>query len=111
MSIIENAKQHFQQKETKHIEVPEWGDDNESLIIYAEPLTLNDKQRVYKKAKEGELLSLAWVLIWFAKDKDGENLFTIEHKRALLNAVDPNVLADIANQILEAPTVEELKKK
>jgi len=111
MSILDNAKQHFQQKETKHIEVPEWGDENGPLIIYAEPLTLNDKQRIYKKAKEGELISLAYVLIWFAKDKDGEKLFTIEDKRALLNSVDPNVLADIANTILDAPSVEELKKK
>ncbi|MDY6790536.1 MAG: hypothetical protein SWH54_04625 [Thermodesulfobacteriota bacterium] len=111
MDIIENAKQHFQQKETKHIEVPEWGDENGPLIIYAEPLTLNDKQRVYKKAKEGELLSLAWVLIWFARDKNGENLFTIEHKHALIHAVDPAVLSKIANEIMEAPTVEELEKK
>lgn len=111
MDVIENAKQHFQQKETKHIEVPEWGDENGPLVICAEPLTLNDKQRVYRKAKEGELLSLAYVLIWFAKDKDGENLFTIEHKHALLNAVDPDVLSGIANQIFGAPSVKELKKK
>lgn len=111
MDIIENAKQHFQQKEIKHIEVPEWGDENGPLIIYAEPLNLNDKQRVYQKAKDGELLSLAWVLIWFAMDKDGENLFTIEHKHALLNKVDADVLSGIANQILGAPTVGALKKK
>lgn len=111
MSILDNAKQHFQEKETKHIEVPEWGDENGPLIIYAEPLTLQDKQRIYKKAKEGELVSLAYVLIWFAKDKDGEKIFTIEDKRALTTAVDPNVLADIANVILEAPDVEDIKKK
>ena len=111
MDIIENAKQHFQQKETKHIEVPEWGDENGPLIIYAEPLTLNDKQRVYAKAKDGDLIALAFVLIWFAKDKDGEKLFTIEHKHALLNKVDPNVLARIANIILEAETIDQLKKK
>lgn len=111
MDTLENAKLHFQQKETKHIEVPEWGDDNGPLIIYAEPLTLNDKQKIYKKAKEGELVALAYVLIWFAKNKDGEKLFTIEHKRVLLNSVDPNIVADIANQILEAKSIEELKKK
>ena len=111
MDVIENAKQHFREKKTKHIEVPEWGDENGPLIIYAEPLTLNDKSRVYEKTKDDELLALAYVLIWFARDKDGKNLFTVEHKHALLNAVDPNVLSGIANRIMEAPTVEELKKK
>ena len=110
MGVLDNAKQHFQEKETKHIEVPEWGDENGPLIIYAESLTLQDKQRIYKKAKEGELISLAYVLIWFAKDKDGEKLFTIEDKRALTTSVDPNVLANIANKILEAPEIEDLKK-
>lgn len=111
MSILDNAKQHFSEKEVKHIEVPEWGDENGPLIIYAEPLTLQDKQKIYKKAKEGELISLAYVLIWFAKDKDGEKLFTIEDKRTLLNAVDPNVLARAANIVLEAPSVDDIKKK
>ncbi len=111
MGTLDQAKQHFQQKETKHIEIPEWGDDNGPLIIYAEPLTLQDKQRIYKKAKEGELVSLAYVLIWFAKDKDGEKLFTIEDKRTLLKAVDPNVLARAANIILEAPSADDIKKK
>jgi len=43
MSVIDNAKKHFDSLETRIIEVPEWGDDEDSpLKIYCKPITLSE---------------------------------------------------------------------
>ena len=37
MRAIDKAKAHFNSLETKRIEVPEWGDENEPLVIFVKP--------------------------------------------------------------------------
>ena len=52
MSIIDRAKAHFETLKTITIEVPEWKDeaDNPS-VFYSEPLTLEEKNIIFKKSK------------------------------------------------------------
>lgn len=106
MDAIDLVREHFASLGTRKIEVPEW-----KLTIYAAPVTLAEKNRLYKKSKESDMELLVDLLIMKATDANGQKLFTLEHKPTLLNKADSNVLGRVANAILadEAPKADELK--
>jgi hypothetical protein len=106
MDAIDLVREHFASLGTKTIEVPEW-----KLTIYATPVTLSEKNKLYRKSRDNDMELLVDVLILKATDAEGKKLFDIDHKPTLLNKADSNVIARIANSIIstEAPTVEELK--
>ena len=80
MSAIDNAKKHFAEQDVKVIEVPEWGDENQSLKIYSKPLTLAETSKLYKMSKEDDLTMMAYVLIYKALDENGDKLFDLSDK-------------------------------
>jgi hypothetical protein len=106
MDAIDLVRDHFASLGTRKIEVPEW-----KLTIYATPVTLAEKNRLYRKSKENDMELLADVIVMKAQNEKGEKLFTIEHKPTLLNKADSNIVARVANAILAAdsPDVAELK--
>jgi len=110
MKAIERAKEHFAQQDVKVIEVPEWGNEDESLKIYSKPLTLSETSKLYKMSKDDDLTMMAYVLIYKALDENGDKLFDLSDKRALLNDVDQQVLVDVATQIMGQKPIEETKK-
>jgi hypothetical protein len=109
-SPIERAKAHFKAQSVKTIEVPEWGEADKPLLIYVTPLTLAEKRKLFNGAKENDLGVLVDCIIMKAKDGSGANVFTLEHKRDLLNGVDPDIVARIANEILTGPSQDDLLK-
>jgi hypothetical protein len=106
MDPIDLVREHFASLGTRKIEVPEW-----KLTVYAAPVTLAEKNRLYKKSKESDMELLVDLLIMKATDANGQKLFTLEHKPTLLNKADSNVVARVSNAILadEAPKADELK--
>lgn len=108
MSALENAINHFNSLGTQKIEVPEWGDENGPLIIYADPCTLADKGKIKVRAERDEIDGLIYVLILKAKDAQGEPLFTLEDKHALKTKVDPDILSAVATKIMRAPTPDQM---
>jgi len=86
--------------------VPEW-----KLVVHATPVTLSEKNRLYRRSKENDMELLVDILIMKATDEHGVKLFTIEHKPTLLNKADSNVVGRVANAILadDAPKVDDLK--
>jgi len=98
--IIDQIKSHFNAKETKIIEVPEWGNEEHPLYIHASPMTLAQKNRLYKMAKDDDLGLMVETLIMKAKDKDGNSLFSRADKPDLMRACDPDVLIRVANSII-----------
>jgi hypothetical protein len=106
MDAIDLVREHFASLGTRKIEVPEW-----KLTVYAAPVTLAEKNRLYKKSKESDMELLVDLLIMKATDANGQKLFTVEHKPTLLNKADSNVVGRVANAILadEAPKADELK--
>ena len=106
MDPIDLVREHFASLGTRKIEVPEW-----KLTVYAAPVTLAEKNRLYRKSKESDMELLVDLLIMKATDANGQKLFTLEHKPTLLNKADSNVVARVANAILadEAPKADELK--
>ena len=104
--ILDKAKEHFKSIDRKIIEVPEW-----DLTVYAKPLTLADKRKLTRTKKPDDVTLFADVLILKAEDKDGNKLYTLENKHTLMHSVDPEVVARVAQQILEVVPIEDWEKK
>lgn len=108
MSIIDKVVAHFESKEVKKIEVPEWGDSSGSLFVYAKPITLAQKAKLARLSKNESsgLELLAYALIELAKDSAGNALFTLEDKRKLMTNADPDVMARVAGELLNSDSLE-----
>ena len=99
MSAIERAKKHFEDQDVKVIEVAEWGEDDKPLKIYSKPLTLAETSKLYKMSKEDDLTMMAYVLIYKALDDNGEKLFDLGDKNALVNSVDREILGKTLKEL------------
>ena len=117
MSIIDRVKTHFDSLQTISIEVPEWKDDaGNPSIFYSEPLTLEEKNIIFKKSNNfTDLTVLVDLLIMKLQVKDEKgNLkkaFKLEDKFELRRNADSNVIATLSNKILADSTIEEAEKK
>ena len=117
MSIIDRVKTHFDSLQTISIEVPEWKDDaGNPSIFYSDPLTLEEKNIIFKKSNNfTDLTVLVDLLIMKLQVKDEKgNLkkaFKLEDKFELRRKADSNVIASVANKILADTSFEEAEKK
>jgi hypothetical protein len=110
MSVLERAKAHFDKQDIIEITVPEWEDENGNpTVLYSKPLTLADKKKLLKFAKEDDIEFVARLIILKALDGKGDQVFDISDKITLLNSVDPNVLTRIAGKMTEAKSVEDFE--
>ena len=117
MSVIDRVKSHFETLQTLTIEVEEWKDENGNpSIFYSEPLTLEEKNIIFKKSNNFQDLNvLVDLLIMKLKVKNdkGEMIkaFNPEDKFSLRKKADSNVIATVANKILLDTSYEEAEKK
>ena len=117
MSVIDRVKSHFEGLQTLTIEVEEWKDEHGNpSVFYSEPLTLEEKNTIFKKSSNfSDLTVLVDLLIMklLVKDDKGElqKAFKPEDKFALKRKADSNVVATIANKILLDTSFEEAQKK
>ena len=117
MSVIDRVKTHFETLKTITIEVEEWKDDNgNASIFYSEPLTLEEKNTIFKKSNNfQDLTVLVDLLIMKLKVKDDKGemkkAFEPEDKFALRKKADSNVIATVANKILLDTNYEDAEKK
>ena len=112
MKIIERAKSHFESLGVQSIEVPEWKDeDGKPTIIYWNPITLSEKNKLFKKSDNmSDVSILADIVLMKALDKNGNKVFTLEDKLALMHKVDSDVLSKVATAMVQAINPEEVKK-
>lgn len=109
--IIDRARAHFAGQGTHSIEVPEWGDDAVPLVIYWTPITCAERQKIAARYKDGHSQeALVYAIIIKAKSANGDMLFTLEDKQALMTGVDVSVIDRIAAEILATPTIEDAEK-
>ena len=113
MSVIDRAKSHFESLGTQSIEVPEWKDDDgKPTVIYWNPITLAEKNRLLKKSDSlNDVSLLADILIMKALDKDGNKIFKSEDRLDIMHKVDSDVLAKISTAMVQVITPYESKKK
>lgn len=100
IKAIERVKAHYQRlvDAPKQIRVPEWDAEDDEFIIYATPLTLQERTSLQRFAKNSNEMS-AELIIMKAKDKEGERLFSKEDKPDLMRNASSGVLARIAKEI------------
>ena len=112
MSVIDIAKSHFESLGVQSIEVPEWKDEHgNATILYWNPINLSEKNTLFKKSDNlNDVSILADILVMKAIDKDGNKLFTLEDKLALMHKVDSDVLSRIATAMVQAINPEQVKK-
>ena len=112
MKFIDRAKSHFESLGVQHIEVPEWKDEaGNPSIIYWNPINLSEKNKLFRKSDNlNDVSILADILIMKSLDKDGNKLFTLEDKIALMHKVDSDVISRVATEMVKAITPEEVKK-
>jgi len=103
MGILDNAKAHFDTLETKSIDVPEWDD-----VIYSTPFTMGEKKTLWKFAKGDDFEFMVRTLILKALDKDGNKMFDLSDKVALMNNVSPDVITRVVSEISATPTIDEM---
>lgn len=99
---IERVKAHYKKLagEPVEIAVPEWADEGGTFFVYATPLTLYERSRISRLAKD-KFEQTAEVLILKARDKDGNALFTKEDKPDLMRTSDSSVVARVAQAIVD----------
>ena len=109
---IDFATEHFSSKSSRKITVEEWADSTgKPLEIFVSPMTLAEKRRLYKGTKQDDIAVLVDVIIMKARDGEGNRLFSPDDKDTFLFKVDPDVLSRVAEEIMVAPTPDELEKK
>ena len=117
MSVIDRVKSHFETLKTITIEVEEWKDEHGNpSIFYSEPLTLEEKNIIFKKSNNFQDLNvLVDLLIMKLKVKNDKRemikAFNPEDKFSLRKKADSNVIATVANKILLDTSYEEAEKK
>ena len=117
MSVIDRVKTHFETLKTITIEVEEWKDEHgNASVFYSEPLTLEEKNVIFKKSNNfQDLTVLVDLLIMklMVKNDKGEmkKAYEPEDKFSLRKKADSNVIATIANRILADTQYEEAEKK
>lgn len=90
--------------------VEEWSDESERFMVHWKPVTLADKQRISKHAKGDDQATTVYTVIFKALDSNGENLFTLADKAALLNSVPSKTVEEIAIKILDIDKGIDLEK-
>jgi len=117
MSVIDRVKSHFETLKTITIEVEEWKDEHgKNSVFYSEPLTLEEKNIIFKKSNNFQdltvLVDLLIMKLLVKNDKgDMIKAFNPEDKFALRKKADSNVISEIANKILVDTNYEDAEKK
>ena len=117
MLVIDRVKSHFETLKTITIEVEEWKDEHgNASVFYSEPLTLEEKNIIFKKSSNFQdltvLVDLLIMKLLVKNDKgDMIKAFNPEDKFALRKKADSNVISDVANKILLDTNYEDAEKK
>lgn len=101
MSIIEQAIEHYQTQEKLVISVPEWGSKDNPLEIHVFPMTMAEVNLIQRIARKNasNIEHAANIIIVKARDKNGNRLFKLEDRDALMQKVDYRVVSRIAESI------------
>ncbi len=107
MGVLDNATAHFDKLQVKNIEVPEW-----DTTLYSKNLSLADKSKWMKRADGDNWSYMVYAVILGTTDAEGEPVFDIGDKSALMNNVDPDLVSRIATFVLDIgeETEEEREK-
>jgi len=101
MSIINQATKHFETQERLVISVPEWSTKDTPLEIHVFPMTMAEINMIQRMSKKdsSSIEHAANIIVVKARDAEGNRLFKLEDKDALMNKTDYRVIARIVEAI------------
>lgn len=92
------------------ITVPEWSTDPDNPItVYYHQPTAREAQKIHRMAEGDYYMSLIYALIYALEDEEGNKLFSVEDKNALLSEPNP-LIHRLAETIAERPPLQEQAK-
>jgi hypothetical protein len=96
------------------VEIPEWGEDDEPMVVYTKTLTCGDFQKLQRKHPDflnnQTIEGLVDLIILKAMDENGEKVFDVGDKPVFMRLPLSNV-SDVAAKIMgNISTIEELEK-
>lgn len=111
--VVAAAVAHFESLGTRKIEVPEWSQGEEPLVIYSTPYTMRQRGKFLKNVqKVGEVEAMVKFVVDKALDANGERMFRPGDEITLLNNADQEVISRIFLAMLDKEdTVEDAEKK
>ena len=71
---------------------------------------MSEKAKIFKGANESDLNVLIDVIITKSLTKDGDKMFTLEHKMPFKLKADTDVIAKVASEIMATEQITTLKK-
>lgn len=100
-------------RDTRFIEVPEWGEEGEPEKVYYGPFLAGELNRIQRKHKDflgnPTLEGMVDLIILKAQDQDGEALFTLADKPVLMRE-SVGVIAEVAGSFMSSENAEDLEK-
>jgi hypothetical protein len=95
MSLIDSAIEHFSSKTIRKIEVEEWG-----TTLFSKNLTLDDRAKWLARANGDSTDYMVYAVIFGLTDSEGSPVFDVGDKVKLRRNVDPDIVARLANFVL-----------
>lgn len=111
MDLRERIKAGFDAEHLRRYELPEWGDEDGPLEVYARPMTLADLQKIQKYGGQDDVLLGVYTVIFKALDADGQPLFKLADKKLLLTGANPAAVSRLANWIIDASSAAQAAEK
>jgi len=99
ISAIDRIRANINNEQQSKI-IEAWSGQDDDFIVYWTPITLAEKQKIQRHAKGDDQLTTAYTFIFKATDKEGNKLFDIGDKRALMNDFGSSEIEKLAIDIL-----------
>lgn len=101
------------ERERKHVDVEEWGDDGNAARLYFTDVTARDIEKVQRKhpnfLANTTMPAMVDTLIIKCEDENGDPAFTLEDK-AILMGEPIGVIAKVFGAVFSADSIEEQEK-
>jgi len=108
-ALIDRIRARHHDRLTR-IEVPEWGEEDTPLVIYATPYTIADDKAIARFLRDDDPEGFLEIVIRKAMDGNGERLFSLEDRPVLKRTADAAVVKRVAMRIMAGVTREEAEK-
>jgi hypothetical protein len=113
MSLIENIRERYTSRLAaglEFIEVPEWGEDDNPLLIYFRPPGIAQQDRYLPMILQNKTEGFVELLISRALDEQGNRLFRRGQKAELMRILEPDVVSRVGDEIVERDRILSLEQ-
>ena len=108
--LLERVKAHAEPTKVRRLEVPEWGEGEQPLLVTYTMVSLDDLAVVQAADGDEWYKRAARIVALKAMDSDGKRLFSMTDAVTLRESAAPHVVNRIAMAMLGGITVEEAEK-